>query len=126
MKIMIVDDHREMRRLVRCTLSHMVDEFVECENGSEAVAAFARERPDWTIMDIAMKPMDGLEATGRIKARFADARIVILTQHDSPPMREAAFAAGACGFLAKENLDQVTALLALRPQNRPGAGERGQ
>ena len=126
MKIMIVDDHREMRRLVRSTLSHMADEFVECDNGSEAVAAFARERPDWTIMDIAMKPMDGLEATGRIKARFADARIVILTQHDSPPMRQAALAAGACGFLAKENLDQVTALLALRPQNRPSAGERGQ
>ena len=111
MKIMIVDDHREMRRLVRCTLSHMVDEFVECENGSEAVAAFARERPDWTIMDIAMKPMDGLEATGRIKARFADARILILTQHDSPPMREAALSAGACGFLAKENLSELGTVL---------------
>ena len=37
MKIMIVDDHREMRRLVRSTLSHMADEFVECDNGSEAV-----------------------------------------------------------------------------------------
>ena len=126
MKIMIVDDHREMRRLVRSTLSHMADEFVECENGLEAVAAFARERPDWTIMDIAMKPMDGLEATNRIRARFADARIVILTQHDSPPMREAALAAGACGFLAKENLDQVATLLALRPRNRPGADERAQ
>ena len=126
MKIMIVDDHAEMRRLLRSTLSHMADEFVECDNGSEAVTAFERERPDWTIMDIAMKPMDGLEATSRIKARFADARIVILTQHDSPPMREAALSAGACGFLAKENLDQVTALLARRPQNRPGAGEHGQ
>ena len=126
MKIMIVDDHAEMRRLLRSTLSHMADEFVECDNGSEAVTAFERERPDWTIMDIAMKPMDGLEATSRIKARFADARIVILTQHDSPPMRQAALAAGALGFLAKENLDQVTALLALRPQNRPGADERGQ
>ena len=111
MKIMIVDDHREMRRLLRSTLSHMADEFVECDNGSDAVAAFAKERPDWTIMDIAMEPMDGLEATSRIKARFADARIVILTQHDSPPMRQAALAAGAYGFLAKENLGQVGTMI---------------
>jgi len=104
MKIMIVDDHGEMRRLLRSTLSHMADEFVECANGNEAVAAFAKERPDWTIMDIAMKPMDGLEATSRIKARFSDARIVILTQHDSPPIRQAAFAAGALAFFSKDNL----------------------
>ena len=104
MKIMIVDDHREMRRLVRSALSHMADEFVECDNGSEAVDAFARERPDWTIMDIAMKPMDGLEATGRIKKRFAHARIVILTQHDSPPMRQAAISAGALAFFSKDDL----------------------
>ena len=119
MKIMIVDDHREMRRLVRSTLSHMADEFVECESGSEALAAFARERPDWTIMDIAMKPMDGLEATGRIRARFADARIVILTQHDSPPMRQAALAAGACGFLAKENLGQIGTIISSPQQSSP-------
>lgn len=123
MKIMIVDDHQEMRRLLRSTLSHLADQFVECGDGGEAVAAFDRERPDWTIMDIAMKPMDGLEATGRIKARFADARIVILTQHDSAPMRQAALNAGAYGFLSKEHLDQVTTMLAMRPE-RPGSGER--
>lgn len=120
MKIMIVDDHRDMRRLVRSTLGEIAAEFVECDNGNEAVAAFARERPDWTIMDIAMKPMDGLEATGRIKARFSDARIVILTQHDSPPMREAALNAGACGFLAKENLAELGGVLQ-RAQVPPSA-----
>lgn len=114
MKIMIVDDHQEMRRLLRTTLSHLADHFIECADGGEAVAAFARERPDWTIMDVAMKPVDGIEATGRIKERFADARIVILTQHDSAPMRQAAMDAGACGFLSKEHLDQVTALLTTR------------
>jgi DNA-binding NarL/FixJ family response regulator len=62
-------------------------------------------------MDVAMKPMDGLEATRLIKARFAGARIVILTQHDSAPIRQAAINAGAYGFLTKENLVQIPTMI---------------
>lgn len=108
---MIVDDHAEMRRLVRGMLGDLASEFTECADGAEAVAAFAQQRPDWTIMDIAMKDLDGLEATRRIRARFADARIVILTQHDSPPLREAAAKAGAFGFVPKDHLTELSAIL---------------
>ena len=107
MKIMIVDDHREMRRLLMSTLGNLATEIVECADGAEAVAAWPQHRPDWTVMDVAMKPMDGLEATRQIKARFADARILILTQHDTPPIRQAALRAGALAFVAKENLVQI-------------------
>lgn len=116
MKIMIVDDHREMRRLVMSTLENLASEFVECCDGAEAVAAWAQHRPDWTVMDVAMKPMDGLEATRLIKARFADARIVIITQHDSAPMRQAAKRAGASVFFSKDNLaDLANALESSAP-----------
>jgi CheY-like chemotaxis protein len=123
MKIMIVDDHREIRRLLMSTLGNLASEFVECSDGAEAVAAWSQHHPDWTVMDVAMKPMDGLEATRRIKARFADARILILTQHDSPPIRQAALDAGACAFVAKDHLEQIIAMLAVRPQDRPNPGE---
>ena len=108
---MIVDDHREMRRLLMSTLGNLASEFVECCDGAEAVAAWSQHHPDWTVMDVAMKPMDGLEATRQIKARFSDARILIFTQHDSPPIRQAAFAAGACGCLGKENLSELGTVL---------------
>jgi hypothetical protein len=36
---------------------------------------------------------------------------VILTQHNSAPMRQAALNAGACGFLAKENLVQIPTII---------------
>ena len=108
---MIVDDHTEMRRLLRTLLGDLASEFTECVDGAEAVAEFARQRPDWTIMDIAMKGMDGLEATRRILKQFASSRILMLTQHDTPQMRAAALEAGACAFLSKDNLGQLGAIL---------------
>jgi CheY-like chemotaxis protein len=111
MKIMIVDDHAEMRRLLRTMLDDLASEFTECADGTQAVAAFARQRPDWTIMDISMAGMDGLEATRHIQKQFNGSKIVMLTQHDTPQMRAAAIEAGACAFLTKDNLDQLRTIL---------------
>ena len=108
---MIVDDHAEMRRLLHSLLGELASEFTECADGAEAVAAFARQRPDWTIMDIAMKGVDGLEATRRILKQFASSRILVLTQHDTPQMRAAALEAGACEFISKDNLGQLATIL---------------
>ena len=108
---MIVDDHAEMRRLLRSMLGDLASEFTECADGAEAVAAFAHQRPDWTIMDISMKGMDGLEATRRILKQFAGSRIMMLTQHDTPQMRAAALEAGACAFISKDNLGQLDTIL---------------
>jgi len=108
---MIVDDHAEMRRLLRSMLSDLASELTECADGAEAVAAFAQARPDWTIMDITMKGMGGLEATRQIQKQFGNARIIVLTQHDTPHMRAAALEAGACAFVSKDNLAQLGTIL---------------
>ena len=108
---MIVDDHAGMRRLLRTMLGELASEFTECADGAQAVAEFARQRPDWTIMDIAMQGMNGLEATRRILKQFAGSKIVVLTQHDTPQMQAAALEAGACAFVSKDNLDQLGTIL---------------
>ena len=108
---MIVDDHAEVRRLLRSMLDELASEFTECADGAQAVAEFARQRPDWTIMDIAMEGMNGLEATRRIQKQFADSKIVMLTQHDTPQVRAAALEAGAWAFVSKDNLDQLGTIL---------------
>ena len=69
MKVMIVDDSMEMRGLVQSLLEHVASEFVECADGDEAVAAYAAERPDWTVMDVAMARLDGIHAT-RLSTRI--------------------------------------------------------
>jgi CheY-like chemotaxis protein len=104
MKLLIVEDSAEMRRLIRRVLAGLATEISECEDGSEALASFARHEPDWVLMDIGMKGMDGLTATRRLLARWPQARIVIVTSHDDDLLREQARQAGAVGYVLKENL----------------------
>lgn len=109
---MIVDDHPEMRTLIRSLLQGVAQDFVEYANGAEALARFAAERPDWITMDIVMPGMDGLTATRRIKAEFPDAHILIITQHDNRNLRASARDAGATGFLGKEELTLLESMIA--------------
>jgi CheY-like chemotaxis protein len=111
MKIMIVDDHPEMRGLIRNILAETATDFVECADGREAVAVFETERPDWTVMDIAMGVMDGLTATRLLRAKYPEAHIMIITQHHNPALRERAREAGAEGFLPKEDLLELRSAL---------------
>jgi CheY-like chemotaxis protein len=110
-----------MRRLLRSALHHLASDFTEYSGGDQAVAAFERERPDWTIMDVAMKPMDGLEATRRIKALAPDARILVLTQHDLPGIRRAAHDAGASAFLSKDQLAEIEQVLVVSCDHPPAS-----
>ena len=123
-KVMIVDDHAEMRTLVRSLLSGIAQEFVECAGGEQAVAAFPVECPDWTIMDICMPGMDGLVATRRIKAQFPVARILIITQHQTLKLRDAAREAGATGFLSKEELTRLEGVITMTIGSEAGGMAR--
>jgi CheY-like chemotaxis protein len=109
---MIVDDNAEMRTLIRSFLKGVAQEFVECASGEEAIARFATERPDWTLMDIVMPRMDGLAVTRRIRSQFPQARILVMTQHDNSMVRDLASKAGATGFLAKEELTRLESIIA--------------
>ena len=109
MKVMIVDDNAEVRKLIRTVLADLAGEFVECADGEQAVAAYDQHRPDWTVMDVMMDRMDGLTATQLITSRFPNSHIIIITQHDNPKLRARASEVGATRFLIKDNL------LELRP-----------
>jgi len=110
-KCLLVDDHAGFRKTVRDFLPREVGEVVECVDGAEALAAYAANRPDWTFMDLAMPGLDGLSATRVIRERFPTARIIILSNHDVPEMREQALAAGACAFVSKDNLWEINRTL---------------
>ncbi len=117
--ILIADDHAPMRRLMRRVCASDSRNFIEAASGEEAVAAYEREHPDLVLMDIEMPGLDGLAATRAIRAAHPAARIIIITHHDLPAFRREAAEAGATGFVSKEDLSQLTALVSIHSLTQP-------
>ena len=115
MKVMIVDDSAAMRELIRDIVAPVADEVVECSDGDEAVACYARAEPDWTVMDFRMARLNGLDATRALRARWPACRVLLVSEHGGPDLPAAARAAGASAYLSKDHLTRLTDLLTRRP-----------
>lgn len=114
MKIMIVDDSRKMRDMIKRVLLRQlknIDSIIECGDGRQAIIAYNVYKPDFVLMDIEMEPMNGLSATIKIIDQYPDAKIVIVTQYNEPEFREAANNAGAHAYVLKENLFDLAVIL---------------
>jgi len=116
MKMLIVDDSAAMRRCIKKLLPN-ADEKFECSNGREALRAFAKHQPDWVLMDIEMKELDGLSAAEQIKKDWPDARIIFVTAHDKPRFRDAASQLKVEGYVLKDHLDEINDIVS---RNRTG------
>lgn len=112
MKVLIVDDSEPMRRMIKTYLADLIGEAFECDDGSKALTAYRKHRPDVVLMDLKMTKTDGLEATRQIKEFFPKARIVIVSQWDDGPLREAALSAGAEAYVGKSDLAPLRRILA--------------
>ena len=111
MNILIVEDNEPLRRLIRqiaCAPLHCCH---ECPDAGQALAAYARHRPDWVLLDSEMKAADGIVVAGQIHAAFPEAKILFITGYDDADLRQAAQAAGACGYVLKNNLLAIRELI---------------
>lgn len=111
MTLLIVDDNAQVRRMIKSLVGDLAQVIIECDDGAEAPATFALHRPDWVLMDVMMKEVDGFAAARQIKAAFPDARIIIVTNYGDTDLREAARQAGACEYVLKDNLLDVPRIL---------------
>ena len=67
-RILVVEDQPDNRQIIRDMLTPTDYEIAEAENGEQALAAIAKQRPDLILMDIQLPIMDGYAAARRIKA----------------------------------------------------------
>jgi DNA-binding NarL/FixJ family response regulator len=118
LRILVADDHEVVRHGVRALLDgHPSWEVVaEAADGRDAVEKTIQLKADIVILDIGMPNLNGLEATRQILRSLPQARILILTMHESEQVVREVLEAGARGFLLKSDAgrDLVAAVEALQ------------
>jgi len=118
-KILIADDHAAFRRAFISMFSAAEAEFVECNDGYEAILQYIERRPDWVVLDFDMSPVDGLTATESIKKQFPEARVLLITMHLGEDIREAVAKAGGTAYVRKEHLTQARDIIRASPYLQP-------
>ena len=105
-RVLVVDDHAPLRRLIVEVLTEAGDIAVvgECRDGEEVVDAFLRTRPGVVLMDVNMPGTDGIEATRRLLAVQPGARVVLLTASSGADRSENARRLGVAGCLSKADV----------------------
>jgi two-component system chemotaxis response regulator CheY len=101
-KILIVDDAKFMRTLVKDALVPRGHEIIgEAENGVEAVQLYKKLRPDLVTMDITMREKDGIEAAEEILLFDPNARIIMVTALGQENLLTRAIKLGVKDFVVK-------------------------
>jgi DNA-binding NarL/FixJ family response regulator len=102
--VLLVDDQDLVRSGLRRILRRK-DGFTivaECSDGDEVPEALAMHKPDVVVMDLRMKRVDGIEATGRLSAEGGPP-VLALTTFNDDELLSGALRAGAAGFVLKDS-----------------------
>ena len=111
---MIVDDNARFRTLVRTILTQPDDRVLELDDGAGVTENYAVFEPDWVLMDVSMKYVDGLEATRQLLQRFPEARVIFLSDFTNKHLIAKGLDLGAVAYLSKEDIFAVQNII--RPQ----------
>jgi DNA-binding NarL/FixJ family response regulator len=102
-RVLLADDHPVVRSgyLRLLEQEHDIRVIAEAATGEDAYAAFVADPPDVLATDLSMPGGGGLELIRRVLLRAPEARILVFSMYDSPPLVRRALEAGARGFLTK-------------------------
>jgi DNA-binding NarL/FixJ family response regulator len=106
--IVLAEDHREFRRLLRQELERGEDLEVigEAEDGQELLELLEEVNPDLVILDISMPRLGGLEAAQRLRESHPQVKLLFLSMHKKKAFVQQARLLGADGYVLKEEMDQ--------------------
>jgi DNA-binding response OmpR family regulator len=99
-KILIVDDEKSIRNLVRSYLESDSYSVLEADNGESAVRLVREQKPDLVVLDVGMPALDGIEALRQIRG-FSDVYVVMLTARAEEVDKLIGLSVGADDYLTK-------------------------
>jgi two-component system cell cycle response regulator DivK len=102
-RILVVEDQADDRQIIRDMLAGTGYAITEAEDGEQALAAVAKERPDLILMEIQLPTMDGYEAMRRIRTNptLLSIPIIAVTSFAPSGEEQEARAAGCDDFVPK-------------------------
>lgn len=108
LRILLADDHNLFRQGVRRILETQPDMQVvaEASSGLEAIDLAREHQPDVAIVDIAMKELNGIEATAQLLRHSPRTAVLILSMYSDERYVMRAVRAGARGYLLKDTLEE--------------------
>jgi DNA-binding NarL/FixJ family response regulator len=111
-RVFLADDNRDMLADIRSELDQQFAIVGTASSGKDVVTAVLEVDPDVLVLDITMPLLNGIEVASYVHARKCRAKILFLTIHEEPEYIDAAFAAGATGYVTKRRLasDLATAV----------------
>jgi DNA-binding NarL/FixJ family response regulator len=105
--VLLVDEHALVRKGFRRMLEDdpMITVVGEANDGNDAVKLALQLKPSVTVMDCALPGISGIEASRQIRAKWADAAILMLSMHSEDTLIRQALEAGARGYILKNAMD---------------------
>jgi two-component system, OmpR family, KDP operon response regulator KdpE len=100
LRVMVIDDERQIRRFLRGSLSAHGFEVLEADNGQEGLLSIAQERPDIIILDLGLPDMDGIDVIRQLR-EWSHIPILVLSVRNHEKDKISALDAGADDFLTK-------------------------
>jgi len=113
--IIIADDHDLVRQGLEAIIGNEPDFEIlgTCSSGVQAIEMVAREQPDIMVMDIIMPGLNGIDAAVKIKSKFPEVRILMLSMEVSSKYIKTAFQSNIEGYIPK-NADVSVLVEAIR------------
>ena len=104
--VLIVEDQALMRRTMRELLQDAFPDcnFLDVADGASALQACEVHRPNLVLMDKCLPDADGIELTARLKSLYPGIQIIVVSQRSGEVYVKHALAAGARGYVVKDDL----------------------
>jgi two-component system cell cycle response regulator DivK len=120
-KILVADDNRVSRELIREVLEDSSQKVLEAENGEQALEKIISETPDLVLLDIQMPIFDGYEVLRRVRSdpRLGSLPIIALTAYAMKQDCEKALALGFTAYITKP-IDAAALRIRIKQILHPG------